>query len=59
MAKSKKATKSAPEVQNFVHKHMETFNKPQTHVDQKKESKKGKIKHKGRYDASFDVSGKK
>lgn len=49
---SKKSKK--PAVQNFVHKHMEEFNKPQTHVDRKKEDKKGTIKHKGRgYDTSF------
>lgn len=28
MAKSKKAKNEVPEVQNFVHKHMETYNKP-------------------------------
>lgn len=44
MSKSKK---SKPCVQNFVHKHMETFNKPQTHIDRKKELKKGSTKHKG------------
>lgn len=43
MSKSKK-----PSVQNFVHKHMEEFNKPKTFVDQKKEDRKGKVKHKGR-----------
>jgi hypothetical protein len=59
MAKSKKAKNSVPEVQNFVHKHMETFNKPKTFIDRKKEQKNGKTKHKGRYDASFDVSGTK
>ncbi len=57
MAKSKKTEKVV--VNNPVAKHMETFNKPKTFVDQKKESKKGKTKHKGRYDASFDVSGNK
>lgn len=46
--------KNKPTVQNFVHKYMETFNKPQTHVDRKKEDKNGKVKHKGRgWDASF------
>lgn len=40
--------------QNFVHKHMEEFNRPATHVDRKKESKNGKTKHKGRnWDTSF------
>ncbi|SOK58316.1 hypothetical protein [Yersinia phage fHe-Yen9-04] len=53
MAKSK--NKNIPVVNNFVAKHMETFNKPKTFVDQKKEFKNGKTKHKGRYDASFDV----
>ncbi|WNV47188.1 hypothetical protein ENKO_079 [Klebsiella phage fENko-Kae01] len=39
---------------NPVAKHMETFNKPKTFVDQKKETKNGKIKHKGRgWDTSF------
>ncbi|UYE98476.1 hypothetical protein XbC2_47 [Xanthomonas phage XbC2] len=57
MAKSKKkSTQEVPDVQNFVAKHMNTFNKAATHVDRKKDSKNGKIKHKGRYDASFDVS---
>lgn len=32
-------------VENPVHKHMETFNKPKTFVDQKKEFKAGKTKH--------------
>lgn len=36
---------------NFVHKHMVEFNKPKVFVDQKKESKRGKRKHKGQ---SFD-----
>lgn len=60
MAKSNKKNKAseAPDVPNFVAKHMNTFNKAATHVDRKKESKNGKTKHKGRYDASFDVSGK-
>lgn len=35
-------------VNNPVQKHMETFNKPKTFVDQKKEMKNGKQKHKGR-----------
>jgi hypothetical protein len=35
-------------VNNPVAKHMETFNKPKTFVDQKKEDRKGKVKHKGR-----------
>ncbi len=40
--------------QNFVHKHMEEFNRPVTHTDRKKESKNGKCKHKGRnWDTSF------
>ena len=39
--------------ENPVHKHMETFNKPKTFVDQKKEFKKGKRKHKGSDYASF------
>lgn len=43
MSKSKK-----PNVQNFVHKHMEEFNRPSTYVDRKKETRKGKVKHKGR-----------
>jgi hypothetical protein len=58
MAKSKKKTQEAPQVNDFVAKHMNTFNKAATHIDRKKESKKGNTKHKGRYDASFDVSGK-
>lgn len=37
-----------PDVQNFVHKYMEEFNKPQTHKDKKREAKNGKIKHKGK-----------
>ena len=45
--------KKKPSVQNPVAKHMETFNKPKTFVDQKKEAKNGKIKHKGRDYASF------
>lgn len=53
MGKSKKKIN----VNNPVAKHMEMFNKPKTFVDQKKEFKNGKTKHKGRYDASFDVSG--
>lgn len=57
MAKSKKRVKLTPIVENPVAKHMETFNKPKTFIDQKKEMKKGKAKYKGRYDASFDVSG--
>lgn len=41
-------------VNNPVAKHMETFNKPKTFVDQKKELKKGKTKHKGTdYDSSL------
>lgn len=39
-----------PAVNNFVAKHMEEFNRPQTHVDRKKEMKKGTTKHKGRAD---------
>lgn len=31
---------------NFVAKHINEFNKPATHVDRKKEAKKGKNKHK-------------
>ncbi|AMM43627.1 hypothetical protein FDG95_gp062 [Pectobacterium phage vB_PcaM_CBB] len=54
MAKSKKTEKVV--VNNPVAKHMETFNKPKTFTDRKKDNKNGKIKHKGRYDASFDVS---
>lgn len=45
---AKKPKVEAPDVQNFVAKHMNTFNKAKTFVDQKKESKNGKIKHKGR-----------
>lgn len=59
MAKSKKKCEELPDVQNFVHKHMNTFNKAKTFADRKKDSKNGKIKHKGRFDASFDVSGNK
>lgn len=33
---------------NFVAKHMRTFNHAQTHVDRKKEAKRGKRKHKGK-----------
>lgn len=33
---------------NFVHKHMNDFNKSSIQVDQKKEQKKGKEKHKGK-----------
>lgn len=33
---------------NPVHKNMETFNKPQTHKDRKKDAKNGKVKHKGK-----------
>lgn len=40
-------------VNNPVAKHMETFNKPKTFVDQKKEMKAGKTKHKGRDFSSF------
>lgn len=32
---------------NYVAKYCNEFNKPQTHVDRKKEEKRGKIKHKG------------
>lgn len=54
MAKSSKGkVQEAPQVQNFVHKHMETFNKPKTFEDRKKAVKSGKVKHKGRWDASF------
>lgn len=53
MAKSSKRSEQTPEVQNFVHKHMETFNKPKTFEDRKKAAKSGKMKHKGRWDASF------
>ncbi len=56
MAKSKK---DKVQQNNPVAKHMETFNRPATFVDRKKESKNGKVKHKGRYDASFDASGDK
>ena len=46
--------KKKPKVQNLVHKHMETFNKPKTFEDQKHAAKNGKIKHKGRgWDTSF------
>lgn len=45
--------RKTPSVCNPVAKHMETFNKPKTFVDQKKESKNGKIKHKGRDFTSF------
>lgn len=45
--------KVLPDVQNFVAKHMNTFNKAKTFVDQKKEFKNGKTKHKGRgYDGT-------
>lgn len=51
---SKKQEQKKPDVQNFVHKHMEEFNRPATHVDRKKDKKNGKIKHKGRdWDTSF------
>ncbi len=53
MAKSSKAKNEVPAHQNFVHKHMEDFNKPKTFEDRKKAAKSGKIKHKGRWDASF------
>lgn len=47
---SKSKVQKVPQVQNFVHKHMETFNKPQTHIDRKKELKKsGSTKHKGKH----------
>lgn len=49
--------KLEPVTDNPVHKNMVIFNKPKTFVDQKKESKNGKIKHKGRYDASFNNLG--
>ncbi len=39
----------AKNVNNFVQKHMNEFNKPQTHVDRKKEMKNGKVKHKSRF----------
>lgn len=57
MAKSKSTKQDISNlaVNNLVQKHMETFNKPKTFVDRKKEMKNGKQKHKGRYDASFDV----
>jgi hypothetical protein len=45
--------KKNPVVNNPVAKHMETFNKPKTFVDQKKEAKNGKVKHKGRDFTSF------
>ena len=38
--------KKKSKAKNPVAKHMETFNRPQTHVDRKKEYKKGKSKHK-------------
>ncbi|QOE32301.1 hypothetical protein DIDNDMLP_00349 [Klebsiella phage KP13-7] len=34
-------------INNYVAKYCNEFNKAQTHVDRKKEFKKGKIKHKG------------
>lgn len=34
---------------NLVAKHMETFNRPATHVDRKKAFKNGKTKHKKAY----------
>lgn len=40
-------------VDNPVHKNMELFNKPKTFVDQKKEFKRGKNKHKGTHWSSF------
>lgn len=47
-------SKKTPVQNNPVAKHMETFNKPKTFVDQKKEFKKGKTKHKGAdYDSSL------
>lgn len=54
MANKKKKLKLQPVVENPVHKNMEVFNKPKTFIDQKKEAKKGTVKHKGRYNASFD-----
>ena len=33
-------------INNLCAKHMNTFNKPQTHVDKKKASKDGYVKHK-------------
>lgn len=55
MANKKNKIKLQPVVENPVHKNMEVFNKPKTFVDRKKEAKNGKTKHKGRYNASFDV----
>lgn len=45
---SKKKKNSAPNEQNFTHKYMVQFCTDKVFVDQKKELKKGSIKHKGR-----------
>lgn len=41
--------KELPKMNNLVAKHMETFNRPATHVDRKKAFKNGKTKHKKTY----------
>lgn len=41
--------KELPKMNNLVAKHMETFNRPATHIDRKKAVKNGKVKHKKTY----------
>ena len=38
---------------NYVAKHANTFNKSSVQVDRKKASKRGVMKHKGRYDSTM------
>lgn len=43
-----KKKNTVPDVRNFVHKNMTEFCTNKVFIDQKKEQKKGTIKHKGR-----------
>jgi len=42
--------KANTSVNNFVAKHARTFCKSHVMIDRKKDSKRGKIKHKGKWD---------
>jgi hypothetical protein len=51
---AKKKLQPEVQIQNFVAKHMNDFNKSQTFVDRKKNEKRGYSKHKkGRYSNDY------
>jgi len=51
-----KKKEKVPSTRNFVHKYDIEVNRAQTHVDRKKNDRKGYRKHKGAHECPFDFS---